>query len=139
MGAAPSSRARAAAHRPAMPAPAMMSVPTGNGGRSLGARSAREPEPRPASPAGTLGQCEFRLVLDVLDAHAFRAPDEDGPCVRGVDHVLEDAHVLCLGNVLVDRVDEDRKVVEQRLVRIPRLAGMELDVRAADLDTRMAL
>src|SRR5438270_7928481 len=143
----------------------MMSVPTGNAGRSLGARSrgarvharsyqgypalaanepglwlgAREPEPRPASPAGTLGQREFRLVLDVLDADALRPPDEDGPRVRGVDHVVEDAHVLCLGDVLVDRVDQHRKVVEQRLVRIARLARMELDVRAADLDARITL
>src|SRR5439155_26118934 len=109
-----------------MPAPAMMSVPTGNAHRT-------------ASPAGTLGQCEFRLVLDVLDAHALRAPDENRPRVRRIDDVVEHAHVLSLGDVLVDRVDQHREVIEQRLVGIARLARMELDVRAADLDTWMAL
>src|SRR5947208_16705763 len=122
MGAAPSSRARAAAHRPAMPAPAMMSVPTGNAGRSLGARSARELDPRPESPAGTLGQCEFRLVLDVLDAHAHGAPDDDGPGVRAVHHALADANVLCLGNLLVLRVDEGLEALDRQPLPLLRPA-----------------
>jgi hypothetical protein len=76
-------------------------------------------------------------VLDVLDADALRAPDEDCACVRCVDDVVDDAHVLRLGDVVVDGVDEHREVVEDRLLGIAGPAGVELDIRAADLDARM--
>ena len=57
----------------------------------------------------------------------------------GVDDVVDlDAEVVRGRDVLVRRVDEDREVVEQRLVGRARLAGMELDARAADLDARRA-
>ena len=57
---APSWRARAAATRPAIPAPAI---------------------------GGQLHERERRLVLDVLDLHALRAPHEHGVRVRCVDDV----------------------------------------------------
>ena len=85
----------------------------------------------------TLGQREFRLVLDVLDAHPLGAPDEDGTSVRSVDDVVDDTHVLGLRDVLVDGVDEHREVVQQRPLGSPGIAGMELDEGAADLDARL--
>ena len=52
------------------------------------------PSPRPATVTRNSGQGERRLVLDVLDPHALRAPDEDGERVRGVDDVVDlDAEV----------------------------------------------
>ena len=76
-------------------------------------------------------------MLDVLDAHAFRAPDEDGARVRGVDDVVDDVALLRLGDDRIDFVDEHGDMVQQRLLRVTRVAGMELDVRPADLDPRM--
>ena len=61
VGKAPSSRARAAAHNPAIPAPAISNS----------------------------GQGEGRLVLDVLDLDPLRAPDEHGVRVRRVDDVVD--------------------------------------------------
>src|SRR3954451_7030307 len=78
---APSSRARAAAARPAIPAPA-----TTRSGSALDER-------------------EGRLVLDVLELDAVRAPHEHGVCVRRIDNVgdLEPAF-LGLADVVVCRV-----------------------------------
>ena len=57
----------------------------------------------------------------------------------GVDDIVDlDAEVVRAGDVLVRRLDEHREVVEQRPLGRARLAGMELDERAADLDTRRA-
>ena len=76
-------------------------------------------------------------MLDVLDPHALRAPDEDRERVRGVDDVVDlDAEVARRGLVFVGRVDEHGEVVEERPFRRPRLAGLELDPRPADLDAR---
>ena len=77
-------------------------------------------------------------MLDVLDAHAIGTPDEHCAGVGSVDDVVDHAHVLGLGNVLVDGVDQHGEVVQQRLLGIAGLAGVEFDVRAADLDARMA-
>ncbi len=68
-----------------------------------------------------LAKGERRLVLDVLDAHALRAADEDGERVRRVDDVVDlDAEVLRGGDGLVRRVDEDGEMVEQRPLRRAR-------------------
>jgi len=78
-------------------------------------------------------------VLHVLDADALRPPDEHGVGVRGVDDVVDlHAEVVRLGDVLVRGVDEDGEVVEQRLLRGARVALVELDVGAADLDAGRA-
>ena len=80
------------------------------------------------------------LVLDVLDAHAVRAPEEDGERVRRIDEALDlDAGIFRVALVVVRGVDEDGEMVEQRTLRISGIALVELDVRAADLDARHAV
>src|SRR5690348_2132952 len=110
-GSAPSSRARAAAHSPANPAPAISNS----------------------------GQGERRLVLDVLDAHALRTPDEDRVRVGGVDDVVDlEPELARLLDVLLGRLDAHGEVVQERTLRIAGLALVELDERPADLDPRLA-
>ena len=107
-GAAPSSRARAAADRPAMPAPAMTTaarIPA----CARRTRCARAPAPTRRPHACSLRRRRCRRC---------RAP-RPRRCAR------------------IDRVDEDCEMVQQRLVGLARITGMELDVRAADLDARM--
>src|SRR5436190_3284087 len=105
----PSSRARAAAQRPAMPAPAI----------------------------STLREGERRLVLDVLGLDALGPPDEDRVGVRRVDDVSDiEAELLRLGDVLVDRLDLHREMVQQRPLRVARLTFVELDERATNLYAR---
>ena len=78
-------------------------------------------------------------MLDVLDAHALRAPEEHGVRVGRVDDVVDlDAEIVRRGDVLVRGVDEHGQVVEQRLLGRAGLAGMELDPCSADLDARRA-
>src|SRR4029079_1502624 len=107
---APSSRARVAAARPAIPGPA-----TTRSGSALDER-------------------EGRLVLDVLELDAVRAPDEHGVRVRRIDDVgdLEPAF-LGLADVVVCRVHAQSEVVEQRALRLLGLALLELDVGVAGL------
>src|SRR5947207_15445635 len=77
VGAAPSSRARAAAHNPAMPAPATIT---------------------------SLGQREAGLLLDVLDPDAPGTPEEARVGVGRVDDVVDlDTDLLGLGAVPVGR------------------------------------
>src|SRR5207247_7553378 len=78
------------------------------------------------------------LVLDVLEAHAVRPPDEHRPRVRRVDDTLDDPLLFRLTRVLVGRVDEDREMVQQRPLRHAGIALVELDVRTAYLDPRTA-
>ena len=74
------------------------------------------------------GQREARLVLDVLDPHAVRAPDEDGERVRRVDEVVDlDAEVERPALVLVGRVDEHGQMIQERPLRRPGSPGDELD------------
>jgi hypothetical protein len=78
-------------------------------------------------------------VLDVLDLDPLRAPDEDGVGVRRVDDVVDlDPELAGLGDVLLGRLDQNRKVVQQRSLRVARLALVELDESSADLDPRRA-
>ena len=68
-----------------------------------------------------------------------RAPDEDRERVRRVDDVLDlDAELLGLGLVLVGRVDEHAEVVEQRPLRLARVALRQLEEGAADLQPPVA-
>ena len=91
----------------------------------------------PAPAIETSRERERRLVLDVLDAHALRAPEERGEGVRSIDDRLDlDAEILRVGDHLVGGVDEHRQVVEQRPLGLAGLARVELDVGAADLDAR---
>ena len=76
-------------------------------------------------------------MLDVLDANAVGAPDEHGAGVCSIDDVVDDAELLGLFGMFVGGVDEHRQVVQQRLFRIARVAGMEFDVGTPDLDARM--
>src|SRR2546423_4593113 len=113
IGSCPSSRRRAAATRPAIPAPAIVTRNSGQG--------------------------ERRLVLDVLDPHALRTPHEDREGVRGVDDVVDlDTEVPCGGEVLVGRLHEHSEVVEEWPFLRTGLAGLELDPRAAHLHPRTA-
>src|SRR5437762_2197994 len=76
----PSSRSRAAAQRPAIPAPAMTMEPA------------------------VLCERELGLVLDVLDLDVLRAPDEDRVGVRSVHDVGDlEPELPCPGDVLVGR------------------------------------
>ena len=78
-------------------------------------------------------------MLDVLDLDALRAPDEDRVGVRRVHDVGDlEPELAGLGDVLVRRVDLDRQVVQERLLRISRLALVKLDERTAGLDTGRA-
>ena len=74
-------------------------------------------------------------MLDVLELDVLGQPDEHGQRVLRV-HVVGhlDARLLGLGLVLGGRVDQDGEVVEQRPLGVAGVAGVELDVRAADLD-----
>src|SRR5436189_4919640 len=111
VGEAPSSRARAAAHNPAMPAPATIT---------------------------SLGQREAGLVLDVLDPYALGAPEEDRVGVGRVDEVVDLATALLgVGDVLVGRVDENGEVVQQRPLGIAPTAGVDHDGCTAHLDPRL--
>src|SRR6185437_2756838 len=106
VGKAPSSRARAAAHNPAIPAPAISNS----------------------------GQGEGRLVLDVLDLDPLRAPDEHGVRVCRVDDVVDlDPELAGLRDVILGRLDQNGEMVQQRPLRIARLTLVELDERPADL------
>src|SRR5207244_6231501 len=58
---------------------------------------------------------------------------------RSIDDVVDDVTLLGLRGHRVDLVDEHCDVVQQRLLGGARIAGMELDVSAADLDARMTL
>src|SRR5438105_12851300 len=90
LGWSPSSRARAAATSPAMPAPAM----------------------------STSAQGERRLVLDVLDANALRPAEEHRVGIGRVDDVVDlDAEVVRGRERLVGRVDEHGEMVQQGLLR----------------------
>src|SRR6186997_1726508 len=102
---APSSRARTAAARPAIPAPA-----TTRSGSSLDER-------------------EGRLVLDVLELDAVRAPDEDCVGVRRIDDVgdLQTA-ILRFPDVMVGRLDSQAEMVEQGPLGLLGLALLEVDV-----------
>jgi hypothetical protein len=76
-------------------------------------------------------------VLDVLDPDVLGAAQEHRVRVRRVDDVVDlDAEVVRGRDVLVGGLDEDGEVVEQRPLGRARLAGMELDERAADFDAR---
>ena len=78
-------------------------------------------------------------VLDVLDLHALRPPDEQRVRVGGVDDVGDvEPELARLGDVLVGRVDLDGEVVQERELGIARLALVELDECASDLDARCA-
>src|SRR5919204_2318449 len=86
-GRAPSSRARAAAQSPAMPAPATTSS----------------------------AEREALLVLDVLDLHPLGTPEEDRVRVRRVDDVGDlEPELLRFGDVFVGRADQHAEVVQQR-------------------------
>src|SRR5207237_5808416 len=51
------------------------------------------------------------FVLDVLDPHTLRAPEEDRVGVRRVNDVVDlDAELFSLGNVLLCRVHEHRQM-----------------------------
>jgi len=74
-------------------------------------------------------------VLDVLDPHALRAPDEHRVGVGRVDDVVDlEAELARLFDVLLGGLDPDGEVIQERALGIPRLAVVELDERAADLD-----
>src|SRR5215467_14287516 len=92
-GSCPSWRRRAAATRPAIPAPATV---TRNS-----------------------GQRERRLVLDVLDPNALGTTEEDRERVRSVDPAVDlDPEIPRGWFLLVGRIDEDGQVVEERLTGI---------------------
>jgi len=77
-------------------------------------------------------------VLDVFDPHTLRAPEKDRVCVRRVDDVVDlDAELLGLGDVILGRVDEHREMVQQRALRLARVALVQLDEGASDLDPRL--
>ena len=77
-------------------------------------------------------------MLYVLDPHTLGAPEKDRVRVRRVDDVVDvDAELLGLGDVLLGRVDEHRKMVQQRALRLTRVALVQLDEGASDLDTRL--
>ncbi len=60
-------------------------------------------------------------MLDVFDPHAFRAAHEDRERVRGVDDVVDlHAEVVRGREMLVNRIDEDSEVVEERPLRRAR-------------------
>src|SRR6266516_5087552 len=85
-----------------------------------------------------LGQREACFVLDVLDPHTLGAPEKDRVRVRRVDDVVDlDAELLSLRDMLLGRVDEYREVVQQRALRLARIALVQLDESAADLDARL--
>src|SRR5512132_2201454 len=113
---APSSRARAAAARPPIPAPA-----TTRSGRSLDER-------------------EGRLVLDVLELDPVRTPDEDGEGVRGVADLGDlDPAALRLLELLLPRVAEKRDVVEERPLALRDVGARERDGLVAHRQSRLAV
>ena len=74
-------------------------------------------------------------MLDVLDADAVRAGQEDRVRVRGVDDRLDlEPERLGPAAVRLGRFDQEAEVVEERPVRGPGLAVHEDEARAADLD-----
>src|SRR5919198_510893 len=88
---APSSRARAAAASPAIPAPAT------------------------TRSGSALDEGERRLVLDVLELDAVRAPDEDRVRVLCVHDVGDlETPLLRLPDVLVGGFDAKPEVIEER-------------------------
>ena len=110
----PSSRARAAAQRPAMPAPAMCK------------RQVSE---------------KRRLVLDVLDANAVRAPEEDRVACS---QRRRSARPRCRASSASRLWSSAESTSTARWLssgrsRLARIALVELDVRAADLDARHAV
>src|SRR4051794_25950129 len=137
---APSSRARAAATSPAIPAPATSRSTLGG----LGEISAVPPEARWIAPTREsrrratfhqtlLDQREAGLVLHVLDLDSVRAPDEDRVRVGRVDDVGDlDPLSLRFVDVIVRGIDLEAEVIEQRPVRLVGIAGLELDEGATD-------
>ena len=78
-------------------------------------------------------------MLDVLDLDALRAPDEERVGIGGIDDVGDlQAELARLGDVLVRGLDLDGEVVQQRPLRVTRVAFVELDERPAGLDARRA-
>jgi len=73
-------------------------------------------------------------VLDVLELHPVGPPDEERDRVRRVDEVVDlDPEILGIGPMLLDRVDEDADVVQERTLRVAEVAGEQLEERAAHL------
>ncbi len=74
-------------------------------------------------------------MLDVLDAHPIRAPEECRVRVRRIDDRLDlDALVAGVVDHSLCRVDEDGEMVQQRPLRLAWSTLVELDERPADLD-----
>src|SRR6266540_45746 len=98
------------------------------------------PIPAPATVTNELREREARLVLDVFELHALRAPDEDRIRIRRVDHVgnLRSRLFGALAP-LVCGVDEDAEVVEKRAVGLARVARVQLEVGAGHFDPRRAV
>src|SRR6186997_425710 len=108
---APSSPARAAATRPAIPAPAT------------------------TRSGSVLDEGEGRLVLDVLELDAVRPPHEDGIRVRRVHDVGDlEPSLLGLPDVVVRGLDTQPKVIEQRPLGLRGLACLEIDVGVTGLE-----
>ena len=106
----PSSRSRAAATNPAIPAPATVTVSAVRVADPLRGRGG-DPD-----HCGSL-QGERRLVLDVLDLDAVRPANERRQRVRGVDEVHHlDPALRRRVAVLVRRSDEHAEMVQERRV-----------------------
>ena len=78
-------------------------------------------------------------MLDVLDLDAIRRSDEDRKGVGRVHEVDDlDAELFRFGAVDVRGIDEHGEMVEERSLRLTRVALVELDVLPGDLHARLA-
>ena len=140
-GTAPSpGSARRPAREPHRPAgPVALLVDDDRGAELTGAHGRDEAgEPGPCDDeASRLDEREARLVLDVLDLHAVRAPEEDRVGIRGVDDV-GDLDPELVRAAMCSSAESTRTARWFRSGSLGRadLAAVELDVGAADLDAR---
>ena len=93
--------------------------------------------PAPCDERSQLVERERRLVLDVLDAHALRAPrGTRRTCSRRRRPTRPRYRAPAPRRVLVGRVDEHREVVEQRTLRRRRARLRETRRSAPPTSTR---
>ncbi len=78
-------------------------------------------------------------MLDVLELHAIRPPDEERQRVGCVDDVGDlESPLLRSRDLRLDRVNQHTDVVQERPLGIAGLAPLQLDERATHLEPVLA-